>query len=119
MATGHWAAPSGGGFSYELSPDGHYVYASVVQSSVYNCTMTYFRYETGTWGVQGATMSFSPTFGTVKSEDSCNKSYNYERPATLARKNVTFALTLNGNTHEEQLCLTDKGKEICYRREPR
>jgi hypothetical protein len=116
-STGQWAAPSGTGSSYEFFPDGRYVQAGLLQSSMYSCTMTVFVYETGRWSLQGNTILFSPISGRVKSQDNCNRSFNYEKPKDLKKHSATISFRPNEYSGEEQLCLTDENGEVCYRRD--
>jgi hypothetical protein len=116
-STGSWAAPSGTGQSYELMSDGRYVYAGLLQTSMYSCTTSVFFYETGKWNSTGSTLNFIPTSGRTKSQDNCNRSFNYDRPKTPASHSVGFSFKVSSYSPEGQLCMTDKYGETCYNRE--
>ena len=115
-ATGSWAAPSGTGMSYSLSADGQYVYAGLLQTSMYGCTKSFFAYETGSWQAQGATLTLTPKSGRGKFADTCTPSSNYDKPKPLKKQTFAFALKREESTGDQNLCLTGDTGEICYRR---
>lgn len=77
--TGSWAPESGSGFSWELRPDGTYVAAGLLQSTLYSCTMTVFSYTEGTVAVEDQLVTFYPTYDRVKSKSNCNDEYNFDQ----------------------------------------
>jgi hypothetical protein len=79
--TGQFAAPSSAGGYYLLNADGTFEEGALLVSSLYNCTMKNFFYQTGTYSVQGDTITFSPQPGGIhRSEDTCHAEFNYEQP---------------------------------------
>lgn len=77
--TGEWAPPTGAGQSYELRPDGTYVYAGLLQTSLYGCTSRVFIYNTGTWKAGGGKLVLREKTARTRSVDTCNKKFNYEK----------------------------------------
>jgi UDP-N-acetylglucosamine transferase subunit ALG13 len=82
-STGSWAAPSGSGFRYTFNADGSYEYSGLIQSSLYNCTMTVFGYETGTYSLQNDILVLVQKVSKMKSQDTCNSDFNYEKDVPL------------------------------------
>jgi uncharacterized protein (DUF2141 family) len=82
-STGSWAAPSGSGFRFTFNPDGTYEYSGLIQSSLYNCTMTVFGYETGSYSLQNDILVLTQNVSKMKSQDTCNSDFNYEKDVPL------------------------------------
>ncbi|MGH7598829.1 MAG: hypothetical protein ACREOI_20945 [bacterium] len=90
--TGQWAAPSGTGMFYKFTADGYYEKGVLLQSSLYNCTMTFFAYNKGTMTVEGDKIVLYPTYGRIKSVDNCVASNNYEKPDELASETILWQI---------------------------
>jgi uncharacterized protein (DUF2141 family) len=82
-STGSWAPPSGSGFRFTFNADGTYESSGLLQSSLYNCTMTIFSYETGTYNLQNDILVLTQTLSKMKSQDTCNSDFNYEKDVPL------------------------------------
>jgi uncharacterized protein (DUF2141 family) len=82
-STGSWAPPSGSGFRFTFNPDGTYEYSGLMQSSLYNCTMTVFGYETGKYSLQNDILVLTQNVSKMKSQDTCNSDFNYEKDVPL------------------------------------
>ena len=77
--TGSFSSAGGNGSWYEIKPDGTFVYSSYIESVLYNCLTSFFKYQTGTVSVQGDQVVFTTTSGRKKFENSCNTSKNYDQ----------------------------------------
>lgn len=88
--SGSYAPPSGELMGYTFKPDGSYEKTFLIQSSLYNCTMKVFWYETGTASYQANVVSLNPNSYSMTSEDNCNAEYNYEKTLPLEPSNVTW-----------------------------
>ncbi len=80
QTTGSWAPPSGDGSSYRIFADGRFEYTGLIQSSMYNCTMTVTPFESGTLRFDGGLIYFDSVGGTLDSKDNCNSRFNYRKP---------------------------------------
>jgi hypothetical protein len=113
-STGSWAAPSGAGASYEFAPDGTYVYAAMLQSSLYSCTMTVFWSALGVAYQDGQHLTLTELEGTVKSTHTCRPEFNYQREELKPVR--TFAWRIHQEESEApQLMLWDGEQELPYR----
>jgi uncharacterized protein (DUF2141 family) len=104
--TGEWAAPSGAGYSYIFGSDGSYTYSLLVQSSLYNCTTSFFAYQEGTYQVQDSLLTLTPKVRKGKGEDNCTASNNYEKDTPLETEYYFFQLGQDGESLGEMLELT-------------
>jgi len=77
--TGSFSSAGGNGSWYEIRPDGTFVYSSYIESVLYNCLTSFFKYQTGTVAVQGDQVVFTTTSGRKKFENTCNTSKNYDQ----------------------------------------
>ena len=114
--TGSSAPPSGNGGMYKFFPDGRYEYAGLLQSSMYNCTMTITPFERGTVRIEGNTIHFDSAGGTLTSKDNCNRQYNYEKP--IPPNTTTYTWRLERDQYGVKFCYVKPGvKESCaYRK---
>lgn len=85
---GVWGAPSGTGIFFKFNPDGYYEKGVLLQSTLYNCTMTFFAYNKGTMTVEGNKIVLYPTYGKIKSEDNCVAENNYEKADELQNETI-------------------------------
>jgi hypothetical protein len=88
--SGSYAAPSGEWMGYTFKPDGSYEKTFLIQSSLYNCTMKVFWYETGIASYQGLVVSLAPSSNSMTSEDNCSAENNYEKTLPLESSNVSW-----------------------------
>ncbi len=100
--TGSYADPSGFRYSYQISADGRYIYAGLLQSSLYNCTMRVFKYKTGVVSVQGSTIVFAPDSYELKSEDNCHRDFNYVKHP--APEKEIFRWSIERDNSGQNLC---------------
>jgi hypothetical protein len=90
--TGTWGAPSGTGMFFKFTRDGYYEKGVLLQSSLYNCTMTFFAYNKGTMTVEGDKIVLYPTYGKIKSIDNCVANNNYDKPDQLKSETMLWEL---------------------------
>lgn len=88
--SGSYAAPSGEWMTYTFKPDRTYEKSYLIQSSLYNCTMKVFWFETGTSSYQGNVVSLAPNSNSMTSEDNCNAENNYEKTLPLEPSSVMW-----------------------------
>jgi hypothetical protein len=69
-----------------FTADGKYEQTIYIQSTTYSCHTKVFIYNAGTvkWGA--TEFRVYPTTGRVRSSDTCNAQFNYDRPDDIARK---------------------------------
>src|SRR5262245_32622500 len=65
--SGSWGTPSGEGMFYHFSADGKYEKGYMIQSTLYNCTMTVLFYSSGKITADGSQLSLRMTYGRMKS----------------------------------------------------
>ena len=70
----------------KFTADGKYEQTIYIQATTYNCHTKVFIYNAGTvkWGA--TEFRVYPTSGRVRSSDTCNAAFNYDRPDDIARK---------------------------------
>lgn len=90
--TGQWAAPSGNGLFFNFAADGSYEKGVLMQSSLYNCSMTFFAYNKGKLELSGGQMVLHPEYGRIKSTDTCVSDNNYEKADQLNQETVLWEL---------------------------
>jgi hypothetical protein len=90
--TGSYAPPSGNRFEYEFRPDGTFVLSGLLQSSLYHCTMSVFKYTTGTYRVSGSTLVLEEQASKMQSRDNCNKRFNQDKALPLETKTYQWAV---------------------------
>jgi hypothetical protein len=69
--TGSFAPPSGHIFSYQIEPNGTYELSALLQSSLYNCTISVFKWERGVVAAEGERLTLAPREGKMTSKDTC------------------------------------------------
>jgi hypothetical protein len=92
---------------FVFQPDGSYEKGFLMQSSLYNCTMTVFAYHTGKITVEGDKVVLNPKYGRMKSTDTCVSANNYEKPDELKTE------TMYWNTGKDEF-----GKDTLWLRYP-
>jgi hypothetical protein len=90
--TGQLSAPNANAFKYTIFPDGRYQHAALLSSSLYQCTMQIFGFETGRVDVLGGVIVFTDHTATLKSTDNCRPQWNYEKPGELGRQRYEWRL---------------------------
>ena len=92
--TGSFAPTSGHIFSYTIAPNGTYELSGLLQSSLYNCTISVFKWERGVLAVAGDRLTLTPREGKVTSKDTCRASSEKEREAVDAPSTYSFRIEL-------------------------
>lgn len=117
-ATGTYSAPNSSQFAYEFQPDGTFEHAALIQSSLYNCTMTVFGYEAGTVAFDGPGLTVVPQTAVLRSTDTCVAENNYEKPGDTSESRFTWRLEPDPLGDGTVLILTwPTGFEEIFRRE--
>lgn len=103
--------------SYKIFADGSYEHSILIQSSLYNCTLTTVGRETGPINVQASTFSLTPSPGTLDSKNSCNPSLNEKQQTNFDPE--TYSWRIQRNEYGLELCLQRKsdGKGACYQKQ--
>lgn len=116
QTTGASANASGVQVMYTIRPDGRYEYATLETHTMYSCQTTLSTYKTGHLEISGAQITFVPESGSFTSEDSCNRQYNYTKPANLNRE--TFNVSVGRDEYGTKLCLQNSSINGCaYKRD--
>ena len=114
--TGQTSAPNASVFTYTIYPDGRYEHAALISSTLYQCTMQIFGYESGHADVAGNTITFTDQAASLKSTDNCRPQFNYEKPGKTGSLNVGWRL--ERYPQGTKLVLFDRnGKEQTFYRE--
>lgn len=92
-ATGRPAPTNGNHFAYEFRPDGTYSFTGLMQSVMYHCTTRVFSNETGTYTVNGSTLSLRPEKNPYRMTNSCAPNSNRESPGKLVNRTYGFRIT--------------------------
>jgi hypothetical protein len=90
-ATG-WSTTNGGGAQIEFKPDGTFTNATYFQSGMYGCSWTLYVWKTGTFAVNGNTLTFTETEHYKKNVDTCNASANFDGPVPLETKTYSWSI---------------------------
>ena len=96
-SSGSWGAPSGVGMFYKFLPNGQYERGVLLQSTLYNCTMSVLGYQRGTIKVDGSTFELRSSTHKMKSVDNCVQKNNYEK--TLENETETLILQLGNDDY--------------------
>ena len=114
--TGSYAPQSGNGDIYDFKPTGEYEYYGLIQSSLYNCTMTVNISDPGVATVNGSTITLQTRGGKMDSKDNCSASSNYVKQ--LPAKTYVYQWRLEQDQWGLQLCLSAAGaKDTCVRKQ--
>jgi hypothetical protein len=70
----------------KFTADGKYEQTIYIQATTYNCHTKVFIYNAGTVKWEATQFRVYPTTGRVRSSDTCNAAFNYDRPDDIARK---------------------------------
>lgn len=90
--TGNFGSPSGTGIFLKLSAEGYYEKGVLLQSSLYNCSMTFFAYNSGTITIKDSIITLYPTYGRIKSLDNCVPENNYLKNDQLVTETIIAKL---------------------------
>ena len=71
---------------FKFTPDGKYEQTVFINSTVYSCRTQVFVYNKGVVRFDGGEFRVYPTSGRVRSSDSCNARFNFDRDDDIARK---------------------------------
>jgi len=77
--TGRYAPPSGSIFTYTIAADGTFELSGLLQSSLYNCTITIFRWQRGTLEADGQRLTLTAREGKSRYKNSCSASSEKEK----------------------------------------
>jgi hypothetical protein len=109
---------NGGGTQvrYKILPDGRYEYAALSTQATYSCSTNLMTYKAGHIEVKGSVLTFVPENGKFTSEDSCNRQYNYEKPAKLDRE--IYDWSVQRDQYGTKICFQGNGVNGCaYKRD--
>lgn len=94
--TGVSAPTNGRSFAYEFKPDGTYSFTGLMQNVLYNCTTALFSHETGTYSVNGDSISLRPEKNPYRMTNTCAPSSNRESPGKLIARNYRYRVLREG-----------------------
>lgn len=103
-------------FTYKFNANGSYEFVGYMETTMYNCTTTLFNQITGSYSVNGSTISLNPSRDFWKSTNSCAASGNKQQTKAPIRKSLEFQIK-NDDYGSQLLCLTEGASETCYKRE--
>lgn len=112
--TGSYAAPNGDRMHYRFFPDGRYIEAGLMQSSLYGCTMTVSGYKTGVYTVQDSKLTLDEKTYTFTSQDTCRREWNYVKHPPVSKQ--TYQWRLDQGQGGPKLVMTSEGKSFAYAR---
>lgn len=115
---GGYATPSGELTGYKLRPDGTYEHGYLLSSSLYNCNLTIFGFETGSWSIIDDKLVFKDKTATLTSKDNCNQSGNYEKKRDPAHYYYTFLLERDEFGRKIVFLHADGTRTEYYQQEP-
>jgi len=99
--------------SYKIFADGTYEHSILIQSSLYNCTLSTVGRETGPISVQASTFLITPGPGTLDSKNSCNPSLNEKQRTTNEPR--TLRWRVQRGEYGLELCMQESnGASGCY-----
>ena len=103
--------------SYKIFADGTYEHSILIQSSLYNCTLTTVGRETGPISVQASTFLLTPRPGTLDSKNSCSPSLNEKKQTNFDPE--TYSWRIQRNEYGLELCLqrSSDGASACYQKQ--
>ena len=103
---------------YRILPDGHYQEVGILQSTLNNCTLNITLNASGTLGVQGSTLIFTPSSATSTMENSCQSGKDV-KSASLDQK--SYQWWIERTPPGGKLCLRSKSirGDICLSKKAR
>jgi hypothetical protein len=93
---------------FKFTADGKYEQTVLIHSTVYSCRTQVYVYNKGTVKFNGAEFRVYPASGRVRSSDTCNASFNYDRADDIARKQgdkYTWSFRRNANDGKTYLMI--------------
>jgi len=116
-STGQHGPPNSRQFAYRFNRDGTFEHAALLQSSLYNCAMAFFGYESGTVVFDGLNLKVVPQVATIRSTDTCVAENNYERSGDTSVSEFVWRLEPDPYGDGQVLVLTwPNGFEEIFRR---
>lgn len=94
--TGTYAPPSGSLFTYKIAGDGTFEFSGLMQSSLYSCTITIFRWQRGTLAADGARITLTSREGKLHYKDSCRAGSEKERRVVDAPATYRISVETEG-----------------------
>ncbi len=112
-SAGSYAPPSGEGTTWHIFADGSFRSETLMQSSMYNCTMTIFVTESGAVRTNGSSVVFESVGGPMDSKDNCHREFNYRK--TVPPRQYVYFWRVFHDQWGQHLCLAERGKaEECF-----
>ena len=81
-----------GGMGARSIADGCFEHSDLLQSSLYGCTMTIFRWQRGNAAIAGDHITLTPDEGTVRSKKNCGAALDDVRAHGDAAETYTFQI---------------------------
>jgi hypothetical protein len=101
---------------YSFQPGGRYEYNGYLETTVYNCTTTYFNPVKGRYRLEGSRLVLTPETNRWQSRNNCAASMNKDVAGKLEAQVYTWRVRTEQGRRE--LCLASVGGgEVCYRKE--
>lgn len=101
---------------YVFHPGGRYEYNGYLETTVYNCTTTYFNPVKGRYRLEGSRIVLAPETNRWQSRNNCAASMNKDADGKLDPQTYTWRVRTEQGRRE--LCLSSQtGGEVCYRKE--
>lgn len=113
--TGAPAPTSGNRFAYEFKEDGTYEFTGLMQNTVYHCTNLVFSRETGTYTVEGDTLSLRPQRNPYKMTNNCAPSSNKESEGKLVARSFRFRVVAEDGRQRLDLTNVADGSVSSFR----
>lgn len=105
-------------WKYSFHADGTFEFVGLLQTTMYNCTLTIFQDKRGKYAINGNQITLTKTKNFFRKTDSCAASGNMEREYNLEPE--TYTLNVKRSEYgKEQVCLDSGGGEgslVCYER---
>jgi hypothetical protein len=90
--TGVSAPTNGRSFAYEFKANGTYSFTGLMQSVMYNCTTAMFSNESGTYSINGDSISLRPEKNPYRMTNNCAPSSNRESAGKLVPRTYRFRI---------------------------
>lgn len=109
-STGEFARASGESLNIAIQPDGTFSQGVLVQSSLYNCPITWFIAEHGYIEEQGQGLMFHTQNGTSTYTSNCHPELNSKKAIPPREQLYTNWRVDQDPSGKERLCMTLQGK---------
>jgi hypothetical protein len=93
---------------FKFTSDGKYEQTVLIHSTVYSCRTQVYVYNKGTVKFNGGEFRVYPSSGRVRSSDTCNAAFNFDRADDIARKQgdkYTWSFQRNANDGKTYLMI--------------